>query len=279
MKGIDQVVTKNHSGNIAWPTIIFAFCCFIAFAVCLAMAHFEIIPLWLAFLANLLFAYLAFTPFHEAAHGNIAGNEASFRSLETLLGYMMGMMLLGPYPSFKFIHLTHHAHTNEGSSDPDFWVHEKKLWQVILKCLSILPYYYFFFFTHKKRSARKLLPITIVFLSAFIIFLVFLANVTSLNVVMMCWIFPGLLANALLAFVLDYLPHHPHDEIERYKNTNVVYGKIIYLLSMAHSFHVVHHLWPRIPFYSYKKVFFENKDLIAQKGTPIYDNLYALIKR
>ena len=276
MASIDQVISKRHAGFIAWPTIFFAFICFFAFIVCVVVAALKIIPLALAFFINLVLSYMAFTPFHEAAHGNIKGKYYSLKFLEICIGYMMGLMLLGPFHSFAFIHLTHHAHTNEGKEDPDFWVHGSNYWQVLTHCLTILPYYYWFFFTSKKRAARSVFAISIITVLIFIILMFIIGSLSSIKILFFTWLLPSILANAFLAFFLDYIPHHPHSTHERYKNSNVIYGKLIYVISMAHSFHVVHHLWPKIPFYCYKKVFFEQKELLAENHSPVFTSFKEL---
>ena len=277
MANIDNLITKQYVERVAWPTIIYAFFCFILFIFCLIGVSINLIPLWLAFIANTILAYMAFTPFHEAAHGNIKGKNYSLRFLEVAIGYMMGLMLIGPFHSFAFIHLTHHAHTNQKGEDPDFWVHDKNGLITFFRCLTILFYYYWFFFTSKKRAAKAIFNISILAMLVFLLMMIGFAWHASFSALLFAWLIPSILANGLLAFVLDYLPHHPHNITERYKNSNVVYGKMIYFLSMAHSFHVVHHVWPKIPFYCYKQVFFQQKDLFIKQQTPIYDSLKNLI--
>ena len=279
MSNIDNLITKKHIEYIAWPTIIYAFFCFILFIACLVGVANHLIPLWLAFVINTILAYMAFTPFHEAAHGNIKGKNYYLKFLEIAIGYMMGLMLIGPFHSFTFIHLTHHAHTNQDKEDPDFWVHGNNIFTSFLRCLTILFYYYWFFFTSKKRAAKAVFNISIVAIIMFLLFMSVFAYYSSFTALLIAWVIPSVLANGLLAFILDYMPHYPHKTIERYKNSNVVYGKIIYLLSMAHSFHVVHHAWPKIPFYRYKQVFFEQKDLFEKKETPIYQSVINLLLR
>ena len=64
---------------------------------------------------------------------------------------------------------------------------------------------------------------------------------------------------------------------ERYRDTNVfwVRGKIIEpvvnWLYMFQNFHLVHHLFPRIPFYKYGSAFRDLKPVLDQEQAHIYE--------
>ena len=83
------------------------------------------------------------------------------------------------------------------------------------------------------------------------------------------WILPAFIAQALLAFAFDWLPHHPHNEKARYLNTRVVDIPGLNTILLGQNYHLIHHLKPRIPFYDYKKVYQENLDTLKQKGVYI----------
>ena len=71
----------------------------------------------------------------------------------------------------------------------------------------------------------------------------------------MLWIFPHILASALIIYFFAYLTHKPHEVHERYRDTNVFWVKgkimepIVNWLYMFQNFHLIHHLFPRVPFY------------------------------
>ena len=95
--------------------------------------------------------------------------------------------------------------------------------------------------------------------------------------VLMLWIFPHILASALIIYFFAYLTHKPHEVHERYRDTNVfwVRGKIIEpivnWLYMFQNFHLVHHLFPRIPFYLYGSAFRELKPVLDKEHAHIYE--------
>ena len=86
------------------------------------------------------------------------------------------------------------------------------------------------------------------------------------------------LASALIIYFFAYLTHKPHEVHERYRDTNVfwVKGKIlepmVNWLYMFQNFHLVHHLFPRVPFYLYPKAFRSLKPVL-DKSTPMSNTI------
>jgi fatty acid desaturase len=95
--------------------------------------------------------------------------------------------------------------------------------------------------------------------------------------VLALWIVPHILGSALIIYFFAYLTHKPHDVHERYRDTNVfwVKGKIIEpivnWLYMFQNFHLVHHLFPRIPFYLYPDAFRDLKPVLEKECAHIYE--------
>ena len=109
-------VWKQHSGEFAWPTVLLAFLAFGAHGV-VAVAHAAgtLGSGWTLLLAT-LFAYVGFTPLHEASHGNIAGRTGR-RGIEALIGWLCAAQLAAPMPAFRVLHLRHHGQTNHPEDD------------------------------------------------------------------------------------------------------------------------------------------------------------------
>jgi len=95
--------------------------------------------------------------------------------------------------------------------------------------------------------------------------------------VLMLWIFPHVLASALIIYFFAYLTHMPHEVHERYRDTNVfwvkgrILGPIANWLYMFQNFHLIHHLFPRVPFYLYPKAFRSLKPVLDREGAHIYE--------
>jgi beta-carotene hydroxylase len=95
--------------------------------------------------------------------------------------------------------------------------------------------------------------------------------------VLMLWVLPHIFASALIIYFFAYLPHKPHKVRERYRDTNVfwVHGKImepvVDWLYLFQNFHLIHHLFPRIPFYKYKDAFTDLRPVLEKEHAHIYE--------
>ncbi|MEM8933104.1 MAG: fatty acid desaturase [Acidobacteriota bacterium] len=267
----DTVAWRRHAGFIAWPTLLFfvaVLCAWITVA-------------WLAWRGALgwaptlglqsVLAYLIFTPLHEASHGNIAGRNRRWKGIETALGWLSGVPLLAPYPAFRKLHLEHHGHTNDEEHDPDFWVAGETRWAIAWRCVTILPHYYWRIFRSAVRSpvARDAVVVTTIVIYAAVA--VGFAIVGRGVWVLTAWIAPALVATGVLAFVFDWLPHQPHQDRSRYRNSRILLFPGLGVLLTNQNLHLIHHLYPRIPFYRYGTFFREARSALAAKGAPIVD--------
>ena len=85
------------------------------------------------------------------------------------------------------------------------------------------------------------------------------------------------LASAFIIYFFAYLTHKPHEAHERYRDTNIfgVKGKIlepmVNWLYMSQSFHLVHHLFPRVPCYLYPKAFRSLKRVLDREHAHVYE--------
>ena len=73
-------------------------------------------------------------------------------------------------------------------------------------------------------------------------------------------VLPSRLAIATLAFAFDWLPHRPHvvtAREDRMRATLIIEGRLWCWLTFGQSLHLVHHLYPGVPFYRYATVWRE----------------------
>ncbi|CUG91797.1 delta(12)-fatty acid dehydrogenase, putative [Bodo saltans] len=103
-----------------------------------------------------------------------------------------------------------------------------------------------------------------------------------------CYALPGYLAIGLLACSFDYLPHRPHGTTDIYQGTNLTAlfstttnnrtgsrRSTSYITSpltwpmLYQNYHVIHHLYPWIPFYRYSTVWTALEEQLLDAGVPI----------
>ncbi len=222
--------------------------------------------LWMGCMLNILFGYVVYTPMHEAAHGNI---NPRHKGIDAVVGWACGVLLLAPFSAFKMLHLRHHRHTNDPEKDPDYWVASGNIVWVALKCLSIVPNYYYHFLIKPSKASKKHRTATLIGLLFLAGALVLLSTLFGWKTMMVLWVVPALSAFAILAFVLDWIPHHPHRTTSRFLNTRIILFPGLSLFMINHHLHLVHHLYPCLPFHKYGEAFQKLRPMLEENGTPI----------
>ena len=61
-----------RSPDLAWPTVLLATTTFSLWVAVGCLAAQDVLPLWVACLANSVLAYISFTPQHDAVHGSVS---------------------------------------------------------------------------------------------------------------------------------------------------------------------------------------------------------------
>lgn len=263
-----------YTGKVAWPTIFLFGICFISFIMFSILGAMHVIPLWIVMICNTILAYLLFTPLHEAGHRNIKGKQRHLKWLEDGIGWASGLVLMAPFPMFRYLHNVHHKHTNDPINDPDFWVASQNYVMLFVKCMTI----YFDYLYHyvraipelmsKKKSRKEFLISAISFI---IIETCIVWTGISYGWVypLFIWVFPGLLALAVLAFAFDWLPHHPHAIRQKYLDTRIILKPGLTTLLVSQNMHLIHHLYSGIPYYHYGNAYRILKDQLKEKGSRI----------
>lgn len=217
-------------------------------------------PDWCCFLINVLALHLSGTVIHDASHNSAHKN----RIINAALGHGSALMLGFAFPVFTRVHIQHHAHVNDPDNDPDHFVSTGgPLWLIAARFF----YHEIFFFKRRLWKKYELLEwflsrlfvITIVAISIHYDFLGYILNF---------WFSPALVVGLALGLFFDYLPHRPFQERNRWKNARVYPSAILNVLILGQNYHLIHHLWPSIPWYNYKPAYEVMKPLLDAKGSP-----------
>lgn len=268
----ERDVWRGYVGDFAWPTFLLG-----ALIVLgeLALWTFTLtghLPRAWGFVFATALAYAAFTVMHEAVHGNIHGDKASLRPLSELVGWLAGVTLFAPLPLFRVLHLRHHSFTNHDEKDPDHWVKGGNVLSIALRCASIFPYYFFDFFVGASSQSDAARASRFTSLIAFLSMVTLAVTLSALGFgveVLTLWVLPALAASALLAFAFDWLPHAPHIERRRYLDTRVIEGRVLAAVLFFQNYHLIHHLYPRVPFYRYRTLFERVRPELVREGSRV----------
>ncbi|KAL6069560.1 Delta(12)-fatty acid dehydrogenase [Balamuthia mandrillaris] len=221
-----------------------------------------------------------FTVLHDSAHRSVS----QVRFLNDLFG-SLSMMFLGPFVSFdafRWVHLRHHKYTNDPQKDPDMWASRGSgaLAGVVLPLKWASPeihYYYSYLpilFTQRPKSE---ILTTVGTIFALVSMTVTLSSMGYFSPLFQFWILPSRIAIFFLAFSFDYLPHQPHsvtNDEDRFRTTFYLSSAglirpFLSLVMLYQNYHVIHHLYPLVPFYRYKQMWHYKKDsLIYDKDVP-----------
>jgi len=256
-------ISKRHSGMIAFPTIGLALLIFCLYIFVLFMfANGYLGPLISTLLLGIL-TFASYTPLHEAVHGNVGGSNRKYKWLDYVVGLLMSPLISIPFNSHKKEHLAHHAHTNS-DEDPD--VHLQNMFESVKDCyretLRAIKTQNTFVMDNFTRTE---IAVTIGWRLLFVLS----TGVGSVPVLFFGW-FSGAF---LTTFLFSYLPHQPFKDAARWKNTNIQLFSVRWFenLMFQQNLHAVHHLFPRVPFYNYRKVFDKLEPTMRKKETPIID--------
>ena len=193
---------------------------------------------------------------HNAAHPNRWINQAMGHGAAILLGFS--------FPVFTRVHLEHHKYVNDPKNDPDHIVSTfGPVWLIAPRFF----YHEYFFFERKLWRKYELMQWGIergLFISIVLAGIKF----NFMNVIYNLWFGPALMVGVTLGIFFDYLPHRPFLSRNRWKNARVYPSKVMNWLIMGQNYHLVHHLWPSIPWFEYKPAYEATKPLLDIKGSP-----------
>lgn len=215
-------------------------------------------PGWCCFMINVLSLHLVGTVIHDASH-NVGHRD---RRVNAILGHGSALMLGFAFPVFTRVHMQHHAHVNDPENDPDHFVSTGgPLWLIAARFF----YHEIFFFQRRLWRKYELLEW---FLSRLVVIAIvtFAWQHDQLAFILNYWFSPALVVGLALGLFFDYLPHRPFQERDRWKNARVYPSPILNLLILGQNYHLIHHLWPSIPWYRYQRAYRETQPLLEAKG-------------
>jgi beta-carotene hydroxylase len=215
-------------------------------------------PSWCCFAANVLALHLVGTVIHDASH-NVGHSN---RIVNAVLGHGSALMLGFSFPVFTRVHMQHHGNVNDPDNDPDHYVSTGgPLWLIPVRFF----YHEVFFF--KRRLWRKFELLEWFMGRAAVATIVYCGwRYGFLDYIFNNWFMAAGVVGLMLGLFFDYLPHRPHQERDRWHNARIYPGQVMNLLIMGQNYHLIHHLWPSIPWYSYQPAYYAVKPLLDDKG-------------
>lgn len=224
----------------------------------------DAIPLWVGAIANGLITYLLFSVIHDASHKSLS----NIPWINETIG-AIGLFFLFPYAPMvllRWVHNKHHSHTN-GPKDPDLFEHESPWWQIPFRWMFFDGAYIWYFIKYGQNVRKKHGTELIVYYS--LLMLLFAAAIYFGFgwQLFMLWFVPSRITLFIIAIVFVILPHHPAlvaQEEDPYMATTMRFGWewLLNPLLVYQNYHLIHHLYPEIPFYRMHKAYYLKYDEI-----------------
>jgi beta-carotene hydroxylase len=282
LSAVEGETARALSPAIAWPTLLMVALIAPLHVAMLACGLSGILSPWWLTLPLGLSAYLHYTPAHEAIHRNIVRSRR-FDSVNRLIGWWAGTLLGMTWPLLLRTHHAHHAHTNSGR-DPDAFV-QGSLWRLFaLAALSVftnlvpLPVWRAIYGRHtpnlgyldawKVMRGREWRTHQ----AAHGLMCVAVWSAVALDhgeAAFALYVVPATIGRLLMGIFLSWLPHRPFVAGDRYRATTLRRGRLLAFASVGHSLHLLHHLWPRVPFYRYGRLYRALAPVLHDRGVRI----------
>lgn len=266
------------SPAVAWPTLILAVVLPATLLTVMALGFTDALPLWACTPILALVSYAHYTLVHEAIHGNVVASPKTLSWINPLVGWVGALGMAGGWPALQRTHVLHHSHTNT-ERDPDIMV-KGSFVQLLLKWLvmvpmSLLPMFAIRFISPEryKRLGGILSRSEILQVSAVTLFTwaLLIAAIATGHVAdwLFLWFLPTRLGILILNIFFQWLPHHPFDQTERYLNTRISLWPGGTFLLLQQNLHLMHHLWPSVPFYNYARLFRALRPVLVAENSRI----------
>ena len=243
--------------EFAWPTIIlFLICAGFMFGATWAAIYGHISYL-AACLINGTAGYFLFSPMHDAIHSSVGRSK----KLNLWVGRITFLYFssLVAFELMRFIHFRHHRNANGEGDEADQIVQSGPAWLRPLKWPFIdLIYGWKYLGYWKDRPKSETRSVIIMFLTTLVVWPWLIIN-GYLMELLMFWIIPQRISFFFISFIFVYLPHVPNEISEKedaYRATSIREGMEWFLspLMMYQNYHLVHHLYPNVPFYRLVKI-------------------------
>ena len=267
---LERQIAGKYMNIVPWGAVVWGLGNCLVFVSLFPLVLMDVLPLWGGFILATLCTTLAYLPSHEAQHNIIAGRGKPLRWLNELVGHVSTIPLVYPYRVLRATHMEHHKHCNDPEKDCDIDVHANSSAHFFLKslinrqpgsqrsgaygrCLARTNQEHLFIDAVLRQSVYLIILFTMAFFGY------------AIEAALLWWI-PQIIGNTYLEYYLAWAPHHPGDEQGRYRDTRAFKSRFGNVVSMGMQFHIIHHLYPRIPLSLTPAAYRELKPILAQRG-------------
>lgn len=267
---LERRIAGKYMNRVPWGAVAWGIGNCLCFIALFPLVLMDIVPLWLGFIIATLNVTLAYLPSHEAQHNIIAGKGKPLRWLNELVGHVSTIPLVYPYRVLRATHMEHHKHTNDPERDCDIDLHAKSnadfFYKALLNRQPVSARSGAYGRCLERTGQQNLIMDAVLMQSAYLIIMFAMAWSGHAIEAALLWWLPKLIGETYITYYLAWAPHHPGDEEGRYRDTRAFKSRFGNLVSMGMQFHIVHHLYPRIPLSLTPAAYRELRPILKHRG-------------
>ena len=265
---LERKVAAKYLKIVPWGAVVWGFGNCIIFLSLIPLAIAGILPLWLGFPLAIVGVVACYLPSHEAQHSIIASRGKPLRWLNELLGHISTIPMVAPYRVLRATHMEHHAHCNDETRDPDYDVHAPSDWAYLVGNIKrrFSGGSSNYGLALQRTGQSNLILDSVIYQVVFVLLMFGLAWSGYALEAFFLWWLPKHIGMIYISYYLSWAPHHPGVEEGRYRDTRAFKSKLGNIVSMGMQYHIVHHLYPRIPLSLTPAAYRDLKPILQRRG-------------
>ena len=257
---------------LALPTVGLFLAALAVFVFSTWAALVERVPPLVTIAVNAAACFAMFTVAHDASHYSISRARWVNRLFGRLAMPFVSAVI--SFPSFGYIHIEHHRHSNDDENDPDTFANRGPWWQLPFRWAAMDLSYGVFYARNLSNRPKTEVAETGMLLLATVTGVIVAIGTGYFWMLAVVYLIPERIALMVLAWWFDWLPHHglPFTQREnRYRATRARVGMewLFMPMMLSQNYHLVHHLHPSIPFYRYLGTWRRNEQVYLERGAEI----------
>lgn len=270
---LEKSIAEAFMGGVPWGSVSWALVNTAVWFSLWPLTLSGVLPLWAAFPIATVSIALSYLPSHEAQHRIIARPGDRLFWLNELVGYVSTLSLVLPYDVARLTHYEHHKHANHPDLDPDISTHAAGTLDFFRRSLanrqpsgeSDKAYGETLQRLGTPEAQRAMIVAAIYRLTYFSILFALAWSGHALEAALIWWL-PRHLAATYIQYYLSWAPHHPAKAQGRYRDTRAFRSPLGNILTMGMQFHIIHHLYPRIPLMRTPAAYWAMRPVLKARG-------------
>jgi beta-carotene hydroxylase len=273
---VESDIAQHYMGMVPWGAVAWGLCNLAVWLSLWPLAFLHILPLWIVFPVACLNVALCYLPSHEAQHDIIARPGQKLRWLNELVGHVSTIPLVVPYRAFKLTHMEHHKHANDPLLDPDIRTKAENSWAFLRNTIANRqpraqasdPYGATLARIGTPEAMRARNEAILAQLGFLAVLFASAWSGHAIEAALIWWL-PRHVGQTYIGYWLSWAPHHPATETGRYRDTRGFRSAVGNLGSMGMQYHIVHHLYPRIPLMKTPAAYRALKPVLVARGCEV----------